>query len=140
MRTESSEYENDVLKIVSNIISESCEPGAIKMELDSMGRLFQYINGMHTRYGIDFSTVLISLEWEDDVSMSEVTEAMKALEYSILQSLRKVDVMSRVSESQYLIVLTEAHSQNIQMIIERVFASFFKNCQNTKIKPVYEIK
>ena len=105
-----------------------------------MGRLYQYINGMHTRYDIDFSTVLISLEWEDDVSMSEVDEAMKALEYSILQSLRKVDVMSRVSESQYLIVLTEAHSQNIQMIIERVFASFFKNCQNTKIKPVYEIK
>ena len=137
---ESVEYENDVLKIVSDIISESCEPGAIKMELDSMGRLYQYINGMHTRYGIDFSTVLISLEWEDDVSMSEVDKAMKALEYSILQSLRKVDVMSRVSESQYLIVLTEAHTQNIQMIIERVFASFFKNCQNTKIKPVYEIK
>ena len=74
------------------------------------------------------------------MAMSDVDEAMKAMEYSILQSLRKVDVMTRVSESQYLIVLTEAHSQNLQMIIDRVFASFFKNSLNTKIKPTYEIK
>ena len=137
---ESHDYTNDVLRIVTNILNESYEPGALKMDVESMANVYQYISGMHERYGIDFSTLLISLEWENDVPMSDVSDAMKALEYSILQSLRKVDVMSRVSESQYLIVLTEAHSQNIQMIIERVFASFFKNCQNTKIKPVYEIK
>ena len=84
--------------------------------------------------------MLISLVLEEDVAMSDVEKAMKAMEYSIIQSLRTVDVMTRVSESQYLIVLTEAHSQNLQMIIDRVFASFFKNSQNTKIKPVYEIK
>lgn len=135
---DSPAYDDDVLKNVSKIISENCEPGALKMELGSMRNLIQYFNRMNTRHGIDFSTVLISLEWEENVSMDDVNEAMKALEYSILQSLRSVDVMSRVSESQFLLVLTEAHDQNIQMIIERIFASFFKNCQNTKIKPVYE--
>ena len=75
-----------------------------------------------------------------DKTFSKLAENARSEEYSILQSLRKVDVMTRVSESQYLIVLTEAHSQNLQMIIDRVFASFFKNSLNTKIKPTYEIK
>lgn len=100
----------DVSSVVRDLVLQNCETGAIK------------------------------IDQEDDVAMSDVDEAMKAMEYSILQSLRKVDVMTRVSESQYLIVLTEAHSQNLQMIIDRVFASFFKNSLNTKIKPTYEIK
>lgn len=130
----------DVSSIVNALITENCEPGAIKIDQEDMGKVYQYINGLHTRFGIDVHTVLISLVWEDGVTMCDVNEAMKALEYSILQSLRKVDVMTRVSESQFLIVLTEAHTQNLQMIIDRVFTSFFKNSQNTKIKPVYEIK
>ena len=130
----------DISSVVRDLVSQNCETGAIKIDQEDMGKEYQYINGLHIRYGIDVHTVLISLVWEDDVAMSDVDEAMKAMEYSILQSLRKVDVMTRVSESQYLIVLTEAHSQNLQMIIDRVFASFFKNSLNTKIKPTYEIK
>ena len=130
----------DISSVVRDLVSQNCETGAIKIDQEDMGKVYQYINGLHIRYGIDVHTVLISLVWEDDVAMSDVDEAMKAMEYSILQSLRKVDVMTRVSESQYLIVLTEAHSQNLQMIIDRVFASFFKNSLNTKIKPTYEIK
>lgn len=130
----------DVSSIVNELITQNCEPGAIKIDQEDMGKVYQYINGLHIRFGIDVHTVLISLVWEDEVAMSDIDEAMKAMEYSIIQSLRKVDVMTRVSESQYLIVLTEAHSQNLQMIIDRVFASFFKNSQNTKIKPIYEIK
>lgn len=131
---------NDVSSVVSELIMQNCEPGAIKINQEDIGKVYQYINGLHTRFGIEVHTVLISLVWEEDIAMCDVDEAMKAMEYSILQSLRKVDVMTRVSESQYLIVLTEAHSQNLQMIIDRIFASFFKNSQNTKIKPVYEIK
>ena len=131
---------DDVTSVVSELITQNCEPGAIKINQEDIGKVYQYIDGLHIRFGIDVHTVLISLVWEDDTAMCDVGEAMKAMEYSILQSLRKVDVMARVSESQYLIVLTEAHSQNLHMIIERIFVSFFKNSQNTKIKPVYEIK
>ena len=131
---------SNVSSIVGELISQNCEPGAIKIDQEDMGKVYQYIKGLNSRLGIDFNTVLISLTWEEDVAIADVNEAMQAMEYSILHSLRKVDIITRVSESQYLIVLTEAHSQNLQMIIDRVFASFFKNSQNTKIKPVYEIK
>ena len=62
---------------------------------------------------------------------------MKAMEYSIVQSLRKVDVVTQISRKQFLVILTEAHSENINTIVERIFAGFYKNCLNTKIKPNY---
>ena len=130
----------DLSSAVRELIAQNCEPGAIKINQEDMGKLYQYINGLHIKFGIESHTVLISLVWEEDVEMSDVDKAMKAMEYSIIQSLRTVDVMTRVSESQYLIVLPEVQSQNLQMIIDRVFTSFFKNSQNTKIKPVYEMK
>lgn len=130
----------DITTMLDELVTHNSEPGAIKIDQEDIGKVYQYISGLHERFGMDVHTVLISLAWEENVSMADVREAMKAMEYSILQSLRKVDVMTRVSESQYLIVLTEAHSENLQMIIDRVFASFFKNSQNTKIKPTYEIK
>lgn len=136
---ESKDTIDDVSKVINEMIESSTSPGAIKMDKEDMGKVYQYIEGLHTRYGIDYNTVLISLTWDESVQMTEVAEAMKAMEYSIVQSLRKVDVMTRISESQYLIVLTEAHSQNLQMIIERVFASYFRNSQNTKIEPTYEV-
>ncbi len=71
--------------------------------------------------------------------MSEIDDAMKAMEYSIMQSLRKIDVMTRVSESQFLLVLTEAHDENLRMILERIFASFYRNSHNPKIKPSYDL-
>lgn len=137
--SEAREEAINVASVVNEMISNDCEPGAIKIDQDEMGKVYQYIAGLHSRYGMDFNSVLISLEWEADVTMDDVAQAMKAMEYSILQSLRSVDVTTRISESQYLILLTEAHSQNLRMIIDRVFSSFYSNCQNTKIKPVYEI-
>ena len=137
---EKKDNQIDVSSVVRELVAQNVEPGAIKINQEDMGKLYQYISGLHDRFGIETHMILISLIWEEDVAMADVDKAMKAMEYSIIQSLRAVDVMTRVSESQYLIVLTEAHTQNIQMIIDRVFTSFFKSSQNTKIKPIYAIK
>lgn len=137
---ENEQRMKDVSSMISDMIAGSVSTGAIKMDVDDIGKVYQYIGGIHSRYGIDYNTILISLTWEEGVTMEEVASAMTAMEYSIRQSLRKVDIMTRVSESQFLIVLTEAHEQNLQMIVDRIFTSFYSNSQNAKIKPGYEIK
>lgn len=132
------EYEEDVINAISEMLRENSASQALKMDSGSTKELFQQMHKIQARYDMELGVILVSLQWEDNVSMDDVNKAMDALEYSIHQSLRKGDVLSRVSESQYLIVFSQAHTQNTQMNIERIFASFFKNCQNTKIKPVYE--
>lgn len=130
----------DIPKIIENILSENNFKGAMKLSNNEMAQIYKYINNIHERYGTVYNTVLISLTWEGEIQAEDIEQAMKAMEYSIVQSLRKIDVTTKVSDSQYLIVLTEAHLENISIIIERIFTGFYRNSQNMKIKPVYEIK
>ena len=130
----------DITKIIENILSENNFKGAMKLSNNEMAQIYKYINNIHERYGTVYNTVLISLTWEGEIQAEDIEQAMKAMEYSIVQSLRKIDVTTKVSDSQYLIVLTEAHLENISIIIERIFTGFYRNSQNMKIKPVYEIK
>lgn len=144
---ENSKYEFDVKnvnvnisEVISEILSNDNQTGAVKLSNEEMTRLYSYINNVHNRYGVDFNTILVSLVWDNEIDKEDIKQAMKAMEFSIVQSLRKVDIMTRISDSQYLIVLTGSVSDNIQGIIERIFSGFYRNCPNMKIKPVYEIK
>lgn len=146
-RMENSKYEYDVKNVnvnisefISEILFKDNPNGAVKLSNEEMAKLYSYINNVHKRYGVDFNSVIISLVWENEIDREDLKQAMKAMEFSIVQSLRKVDVVTRISDSQYLIILTGPVADNIQGIIERIFSGFYRNCLNIKIKPVYEVK
>lgn len=130
----------DLEKMIQNIIDENDYQGALVLQLEEMAKIYNYVENVHSRYGLDYSTVLITLTFDEDLAREELSKGMKAMEFSIVQSLRKVDIINRISSSQFLIVLTEAHEENIKMIIDRIFAGFYRNYQGAKIRPVYEIK
>lgn len=130
----------DIPHVVAEILSENNHMGAMKISSGEMSQIYKYINNIHKRCGIEFNTILVTLTWDGHLEKESLEQAMKAMEYSIVQSLRKVDVTTRISDSQYLLVLTEAYADNIKVIIERIFAGFYRNCQNVDIKPIYEVK
>lgn len=130
----------DISNIIDDILCQENTKGALRLEKDEMTKLFKYIDGIHNRFGVSFTSVVVSLVWEDGVALDEVEQAMKAMEYSIEQSLRTVDVTTRISESQLLLLLTGSALDNIHNIIDRIFAGFFRNCHNLSIKPNYEIR
>ena len=130
----------NVASALRNILQQEAYVGALKLERAEMTNLYAYISNIHSRYGIEYNTILISLTWDGDISEEDVEQGMQAMEYSITQSLRKVDVTTKISSSQFLLVLTEAYEENIQIIVDRIFAGFYRNCLNVRIKPVYEIQ
>ena len=132
-----NEDEVNIAEILDQLINDNFRNGALTANKVEIDKICSYINGIHERYGISYNVVIISLECEDDTTDIELQNAMKAMEYSIVQSLRKVDVVTQISRKQFLVILTEAHSENINTIVERIFAGFYKNCLNTKIKPNY---
>lgn len=137
---DTKDINDDIEDIVKSIIRENISNGALIMTSDEMKKIYNYIQNIHKRYGFDYSTALITLTWDGDIAEEEIDKAMKAMEYSVVQSLRKVDISSRVSHSQILLVLTEAKEKNLKMILDRIFTGFYKNYLGAKIKPIYEIK
>lgn len=131
---------SDISKVISDILAKNSYKGVLKLSQTEMSQIYRYIENIHGRCGVEYNTVLITLTWESEISAEDLGQAMKAMEYSITQSLRKVDVLTKISDSQYLLVLTEAYLENIKMIIDRIFAGFYRNCLNVNIKPNYDIK
>ena len=39
----------------------------------------------------------------------------------------------------FLVILLEAGNDNVHMIVDRIFASFYKSCRNVGVKPSYSV-
>lgn len=132
----------DLSKFLTTISVEGAYDGAIPLSYNELVKLYSYIKNTNFRHGSTFSAILINLEFSDEnyVNYGHLEKAMDAMEYSIIQCLRKTDLTSRISDSQQLVVLTEADQNYLTMIIERIFNGYYKNCLYTEIKPSYVIK
>ena len=64
----------------------------------------------------------------------EILEAaMECMNTAYRTSLRAVDVCTRFSSQQFLVILTNAELENIEMIIKRIFDQFYKLCDNKNL-------
>lgn len=130
-----------ITSFMNTLTAEGEHEGALKLSHKELVKMYAYLKAMGDRYNNKFCVALISLECSsENPDPDQMLKAMAAMEYSILQTIRKSDMTSRVTETQQLIILTETNLENAKMVIERIFASYYKNCLYTDIKPVYEIE
>ena len=84
---------------------------------------------------------MITLENQvgDRLYIDELEETMAHLETAIKETIRSIDICTRYSSIQYLVILLEAGDINVKMIIDRIFCNFYKRCENKKMMPVYSV-
>lgn len=59
---------------------------------------------------------------------------------NVCDFLSDMDMVESISEKSFLLTFIEIQEKDVHMIVDRIFASFYSNSQNQKIKPGYEIK
>ena len=57
---------------------------------------------------------------------------------AIRQKIRRVDICTRYSSMQYLIILFEPTETEIPHIMDRIFMQYHQQCNNTDFRPTYE--
>ncbi|MDO5156446.1 MAG: response regulator [Eubacteriales bacterium] len=130
----------DLSDYIAEITDAGNTNGAIMLKHDELVKLYAYLKNNNLRHGMSFVTILISLSsGKGTVDEKHLQRAMDAMEYSIVQCLRSTDLTSRISNSQHIVVLTEADEKYISMVVERIFSGYYKNCLYAEIKPSYEI-
>ena len=60
------------------------------------------------------------------------------MEKSIRENIRKVDVCTRYSSMQYLMILLEADEKHIPEVMERIFEKYYQLYRNHDFIPNYE--
>ena len=74
------------------------------------------------------------------MDISDLNEAMNALERCIIGSLRKGDVTSRYSSSQQVVIMIDSNQENGHMIAERIISNYSRMYDNYNIDLVYNIE
>ena len=129
----------DIVKLVDGIKNSGCYEGAMDVEFRQFAKLFEYIANLQKRYNHSFELVLITLKLPNQkVYIDELEQAMFSMEQSIKQTIRNVDVVTRYSSVQFLVILFEIPREEIETVVGRIFADFNK-MDNRGFIPEYKI-
>ena len=76
--------------------------------------------------------------WNQTLYMEQIEEALDCMEQAIRYAIRKVDICTRYSAMQYLIILFEPQESQISKVMERIFWQYYQLYEKGDFKPDYE--
>ncbi len=131
----------DLSLLVRNLKSSGSYDGAMDMEYREFAKLFEYAENMQKRYQRGFCLVMTTLRIpeKDDYYLERMEEAMRHMEQAIRQTVRTVDVFTRYSSVQFLILLTEVGEENVKTVVDRIFANFYEKLGDIEAQASYSV-
>ncbi len=120
--------ESDLEMIEEQLHEVEATPGAYYCPYEIFKNIYRIQSRFMLRSGQSFMVALISVSDKDGNPpvTAVVTEAMEELKNALTSSLRKSDIVSRFSPTQYVMLLGALTYENGQMVISRIFERFKK--------------
>ncbi|MGN0328126.1 MAG: HD domain-containing phosphohydrolase [Lachnospira sp.] len=131
----------DLIQVKEALKASGDYVGALNVEYREFAKMFEYVINLQNRYHHEVHLVMITLENQvgDRLYIDELEENMAYMEMAIKETIRSIDICTRYSSVQYLVILLEAGDINVKMIVDRIFCNFYKRCGNKKMMPVYSV-
>ena len=84
---------------------------------------------------------LITLDTHGDgeIEIEHIEKAMGCMEKAIQSTIRNVDVYTRYSSVQYLVICFDVLEDNVVTVVNRVFQNFYKMYDKNNIELHYDI-
>lgn len=117
------------------------ENGVFHVEYEEFKNLYQYLSRVVARNQKEVQMLLFTLSANERTAYAMVSdEAMDALEVSVIASLRMVDVGTRYSSVQYMVILLDTNEANGKKVASRVIKKFYRTylCGDVDIR--YDIQ
>ena len=128
-------------RLVSGIRSSGSYNGAMDVEYREFTKLYELFGNIRRRYSQSFKLVMITLNAGDSESFGteDPEKAMYSMEQAIRQTIRNVDVLTRYSRRQFLVILLNTNEQGVRIAAERIFRAFYKMNGVSAFSPSYMI-
>ena len=126
----SPEQSRNDLETVVNMIRQRDEHrhGAFQIDYGEFAHIYEFVSRISERNQQATQLLLFTLFSSDgsDVKLERMEIAMQCMEQAICKSLRGVDVGTRYSSSQFLVVLMGTERENIRVVTDRIIQNYFK--------------
>ena len=139
MTRENNLIDMEQLKLLIN--ESNFERGAYQVEYEGFTRIFRFVSRCVERTGQNVQVVLFTLKLNEGCNNHQyVTEAMELLENNIAGLLRRADVATRFSVTQFGVILMDANKDNGMIAVNRVLNSFDESGISKYVNLSYEIQ
>ena len=131
----------DVNRLVPGIRASGSYEGGMDVDYRHFTRLYEFIENLQKRFSQPFKLVLITLE-AGKGSVAHIEEQEKAMYYmeqAIRQTVRGVDVLTRYSSRQYLVILVGAGPEGVRIAVDRIFRGYYKMNGSGAFTPSYTV-
>ena len=118
----------DLERLVTDLKTRIRYNGTLSVEYKEFTKIYDYICHLGERYDYNIHLVMITLESveRDALYIDEREHAMSCMEKTIKESLRAVDVSTRFSGEQFMVILMNAQKDDIEMVQKRIIENFHK--------------
>ena len=130
----------DLKQIAKSLQNSGSYTGALNLEFREFTRPYEYIHQLMVRNHSCCYLVLVTMETVQDTLpyIEEIEEALTHMGEAIHNNIRKVDVCTRYSAMQYLIILSQPMESEIPNIMTRIFMQYYKLQDSQNFTPTYE--
>ena len=142
MANTSLEKSVDIERVIESIKTAGEYDGALDVEYRQFTTMYDYLNKVCERFNHSCNVALMTLDskYNKTISIDTIEQGMKYMEMAIKGTIRNVDICTRYSSVQFLVVLLEAGNENVENVMNRIFASFYKMHSAEELVPRYEIR
>lgn len=134
--------EKDLEKIAKALEKSGSYVGALGLDSREFSKVYEYVSNLGERYNHSCHLAMITMEAVTGNTMfiDEIEQALKCMETAIRGNIRNVDVCTRYSSMQYLVILMEADPDMIPFIMERIFNNYYKHYGKDDLIPHYDLR
>ena len=131
----------DVNSLIRGIRGSGSYQGAMDVEYRQFAKLYEFVANMEKRFNQQSRLVIITLENATGgiVQLEELEKSMFCMEQSIRQTIRNVDVMTRYSRQQFLIILLGTDDEGVRIAVNRIFRDYYKMNGGSAFSPAYSV-
>lgn len=118
----------DLDKLVQDLKKQGGYSGAMSVEYREFAKIYDFVQHLGERYEYDIQLVMITLgsARKESLYIDEREHAMTCMEQTIKASLRAVDISTRFSGKQFIVILLNARSKDIELVTNRILENFYK--------------
>lgn len=131
----------DLNKLLRLIKNKGYYEGAFQISYSEFRRIYEFINKVADRNEQRIQILLFTVlpNDEDKVSVEERERVMGLLEQAIILSVRGVDVTTKYSSTQRIVLLMNLNEEQIHIVTDRIMKEFFKLYDKKEISVYYDI-
>lgn len=132
---------SDLQRVIDIIQNRDEYQGVFQVEYDEFAHIYDFVQHMSNRSKQKTQLLLFTLFFQEGskIKLERMEIAMQCMEQAICKSLRGVDVGTRYSSSQFLVVLMGTEKENIRVVTDRIVQNYFKLYGGKDITLTYEV-